>query len=238
MADSICRRGPSSVGVLPCRLDLIACKWATKTEEPYFYLYETLFLKLGIMLPFTDFEWVALRALNVAPTQLHSISWAFVQAFELLCEDMGKEPPLSFFSLHREDKVGWTSLSSWPRRKLMKPFRESYKQFKDHFFRVATGRTKTNLHFDESGEPLFPIRDLMTILSDLCLHAWRGPYGCPLKSFVLVPGGDLITVLSGLLSSCVEGTLWLSSQVFAFMPGGDLMVVLSNLLSSCLEGTL
>ncbi|RDX93636.1 hypothetical protein CR513_24076, partial [Mucuna pruriens] len=57
----------------------------------------------------------------VAPKQL-----AFVRAFELLCEVMGKEPSLSvffwYFSLHQVDKVGWTSLSRQPRRKLMKPF--------------------------------------------------------------------------------------------------------------------
>ncbi|RDX62955.1 hypothetical protein CR513_58666, partial [Mucuna pruriens] len=50
----------------------------------------------------------ALRALNVARTQLHPNSWTFLQAFELLCEDMGQEPSLSvfswFFSLRRAKK--------------------------------------------------------------------------------------------------------------------------------------
>ncbi|RDY12655.1 hypothetical protein CR513_02520, partial [Mucuna pruriens] len=53
MADAICRRGPWLVEVLPCRLDEIVCEWAVDT---FFYLYETLFLKLGIKLLFTDFE--------------------------------------------------------------------------------------------------------------------------------------------------------------------------------------
>ncbi|RDX87841.1 hypothetical protein CR513_30639, partial [Mucuna pruriens] len=64
MVDAICRWGPWSVEVLPCRSDEIVCKWATEIEEPLFYLYETLFSKLGIRLPFTNFEQVALRALN------------------------------------------------------------------------------------------------------------------------------------------------------------------------------
>ncbi|RDY09219.1 hypothetical protein CR513_06444, partial [Mucuna pruriens] len=74
---------------------------------------------------------------------------------------MGKEPSLNvffwFFSLHRAEKVDWTSLSSHPRRKLTKPFCESYKFFKDHFFRMAPDNTKRSLLFDEFGNPLFPL---------------------------------------------------------------------------------
>ncbi|RDX98077.1 hypothetical protein CR513_19058, partial [Mucuna pruriens] len=62
-----------------------------------------------------------------------------------------------FFMLCRADKVGWTSLSSQLWCKLMKPFQESYKQFKDHFFWVAVGHTGRNLLFDDSREPLFPL---------------------------------------------------------------------------------
>ncbi|RDY07718.1 hypothetical protein CR513_08125, partial [Mucuna pruriens] len=64
---------------------------------------------------------------------------------------MGREPSLSvffwFFSLQRANKVGWTLLSSWHQHKLMKPFRESYKQFNNHFFRVAARRIGRNLLF-------------------------------------------------------------------------------------------
>ncbi|RDX93890.1 hypothetical protein CR513_23793, partial [Mucuna pruriens] len=35
-----------------------------------------------------------LRALNITPTQLHPNSWAFVQVFELLSEDMQRAPSL------------------------------------------------------------------------------------------------------------------------------------------------
>ncbi|RDX91476.1 hypothetical protein CR513_26541, partial [Mucuna pruriens] len=48
MDDAICCRGPWSVEVLPCRSDEIVCEWAAETEEPFFYLYETMFTKLGI----------------------------------------------------------------------------------------------------------------------------------------------------------------------------------------------
>ncbi|RDX63425.1 hypothetical protein CR513_58145, partial [Mucuna pruriens] len=68
MTDAIYRHDPWSVEVLPCRADEIVCEWAIETEEPFFYFYETLFSKLGIKLPFTDFERGALWALNIAPT--------------------------------------------------------------------------------------------------------------------------------------------------------------------------
>ncbi|RDY11280.1 hypothetical protein CR513_04078, partial [Mucuna pruriens] len=74
---------------------------------------------------------------------------------------MGREPLLNvffrFFSLHRAEKVDKTSLSSRPRHKLMKPFRESYKFFKDHFIRVAAGCTEPSLLFNEFEDPLFPL---------------------------------------------------------------------------------
>ncbi|RDX75136.1 hypothetical protein CR513_45023, partial [Mucuna pruriens] len=123
-------KSPWPVEVLPCRLDEIICKWVVETKEPFFYLYETLFSKLGIQLPFTDFEQAALQALNVAPTQLHPNSWAFLRAFELLCEDMGWEPSLNvffwFFLLQQVDKM-------------------------------AARRTRKNLLLGDFGEPLFPL---------------------------------------------------------------------------------
>ncbi|RDY02319.1 hypothetical protein CR513_14237, partial [Mucuna pruriens] len=161
MVDTICRHDPWSVEVLLYRSDKIVCEWAVEIEEPFFYFYKTLFSKLGIKLPFIDFEWAALQVLNIALTQLHPNSWAFVQAFELLCEDMGNEPLLSvffwFFSLRRAKKVSWTSLSNRPWRKLMKSFWKSYKFFKDHFFRVAVGHTRSSMLFGESGDPFFPL---------------------------------------------------------------------------------
>ncbi|RDX71277.1 hypothetical protein CR513_49399, partial [Mucuna pruriens] len=108
MANAICSWGPWEVRVLPCQSNEVICSWVNERGEPYFYFYETMFSKLGIRLSFSNFEWVVLRALNVAPTQLHPNNWAFVRAFELLCEDMGREPSLSvffwYFSLRQVDK--------------------------------------------------------------------------------------------------------------------------------------
>ncbi|RDX58531.1 hypothetical protein CR513_62148, partial [Mucuna pruriens] len=127
----------------------------------FFYLHDTLPLKLGTKLPFTHFERLILRALNVAPTQLHSNSWAFVRAFELLCEDMRRAPSLRvffwFFALYKTTKIGWKSLSNRPKRKLLKPFLESFKVFKNRYFKVGRGAIGPNLLANYLGEPFFPL---------------------------------------------------------------------------------
>ncbi|RDX70516.1 hypothetical protein CR513_50229, partial [Mucuna pruriens] len=71
IAKVICQRGPWSVIVFPCRSDEPVNDQPETGEAPFFYLYDTLPLKLGVKLPFTHFERSILRALNVTPTQLH-----------------------------------------------------------------------------------------------------------------------------------------------------------------------
>ncbi|RDX78900.1 hypothetical protein CR513_40750, partial [Mucuna pruriens] len=126
-----------------------------------FYPYDTLPLKLGVKLPFTHFERSVLRVLNVALTQLHPNSWTFVRSFKLLCEDVGRAPSLGvffwFFTLRKANRVGWISLSGRLKRKLFKPFLESYKVFKSRFFKVTRGDAGPNLLMDNSGKPFFPL---------------------------------------------------------------------------------
>ncbi|RDX83896.1 hypothetical protein CR513_35137, partial [Mucuna pruriens] len=123
MADAIYHRGPWLVKVLPYRSNEFVCEWAAESEESFFYFYETLFSKLGITLPFTEFEQAIFYSLNIAPTPASPQQLG-------LCVGM--------------EKVGWTSLSSRPWQKLMMLFCERYKQFKEHFFPVAAGCTGPN----------------------------------------------------------------------------------------------
>ncbi|RDX98997.1 hypothetical protein CR513_18026, partial [Mucuna pruriens] len=110
--------GPWRVRLRHCQLDEFVNNRTSSEEAPFFYAYESVFSKLGLKLPFTSFEQSVLRALNVAPSQLHPNSWAFVRAFELLCEDLGHAPSLGvffwFFRVKKAPKVGWMSLSSRP----------------------------------------------------------------------------------------------------------------------------
>ncbi|RDX96691.1 hypothetical protein CR513_20620, partial [Mucuna pruriens] len=161
MAKAICQRGPWFVCVSPCRPGESVSTALPAEGKPYFYLYDTLHSKLGIKLPFSHFERAVLQVLNVAPTQLHPNGWAFVRAFELLYEDLGKAPTLGvffwFYTVKKVDKVGWTSLCSRPKCKLFKPFLASYKKFKSRFFKVTLGDSGPNLLVDRAGRPFFSL---------------------------------------------------------------------------------
>ncbi|RDX79449.1 hypothetical protein CR513_40132, partial [Mucuna pruriens] len=64
---SIYTQPDSLVGVSMSTKQAI-CEGPAEDDGPFFYLYDTLSLKLGIWLPFMQFEQAALRALNIAPT--------------------------------------------------------------------------------------------------------------------------------------------------------------------------
>ena len=50
-----------------------------------FAMYEIAFKDLGLRLPFTDFQTGVFMHLELAPSQLHPNSLAFIRAFELTC---------------------------------------------------------------------------------------------------------------------------------------------------------
>ncbi|GAU39517.1 hypothetical protein TSUD_68810 [Trifolium subterraneum] len=67
----------------------------------YFYMYANVIQKLNLWFPLTIFEDTILRLLNVAPSQFHPNSWAFVKGYELLCYALDLEPSLGvFFSFY------------------------------------------------------------------------------------------------------------------------------------------
>ncbi|RDX86907.1 hypothetical protein CR513_31695, partial [Mucuna pruriens] len=201
MAKNICQPGPWSVVVQPCRPDEPAHIHPSEEAVPFFFLYDTLPLKLGIKLPFTSFERSVLRALNVAPTQLHPNSWGFVRAFELICEDLGRAPSLGvffwFFSLRKSAKVGWTSLSSRPKRKLLKPFLESFKVFKDRFFKVGRGAGGPSILVDNSGDPYFPLYwtpqpAVSVTVAEKDLEEWEKEFVAELHGFRVLSSAEII----------------------------------------------
>ncbi|QHO51211.1 uncharacterized protein DS421_1g28950 [Arachis hypogaea] len=53
---------------------------ANETAPHFFFMYECMITRLGVFLPFSDFEMSVLQHCRVAPTQLHPNSW--VQAVE------------------------------------------------------------------------------------------------------------------------------------------------------------
>jgi hypothetical protein len=145
-------------------IDLVGARelvTGVNTQAPhYFYMYASVIYNLNLWLPFTEFEMSSLSALNVAPSQLHPNSWAFVKAFELLCLGLDLEPRLGVFfyfyhikSLFSEKQV---SISSQPNKGLFTLYSFNFKNYKDTFFRVRCSPQLPDLMFDAGGNPLFP----------------------------------------------------------------------------------
>jgi len=82
----------------------------------FFFLYAKVIKDSRLRLPLDEFSTGVLRALNVAPTQLHPNSWAYIRGFQMLCLGLGLTATPALFLHHYctrpGKKVGWLSLVS------------------------------------------------------------------------------------------------------------------------------
>nr|KYP57883.1 hypothetical protein KK1_004165 [Cajanus cajan] len=112
------------------------------TDPPHFYVFQCFFRDLGVFLPFTQFECNFLNFINSAPCQLHPNSWGFLRAFQVLCSALGIEVSLPVFFHFYQLKIGVPpydilSLNGSRDGGLFTLYSQSYKNFKQEFFRVA-----------------------------------------------------------------------------------------------------
>ncbi|QCE11276.1 hypothetical protein DEO72_LG10g2509 [Vigna unguiculata] len=107
------------------------CHGQEGATEKFFYMYMCHFSQLHVRLPLDDFTMGVLRALNVAPTQLHPNSWAYLQAFRILC--------------HR------------PSISRLDAFSQSFKHFKDGYFKVVVKEGGKAYFLNADGSPKFPL---------------------------------------------------------------------------------
>ncbi|KAG2407532.1 uncharacterized protein HKW66_Vig0023540 [Vigna angularis] len=131
-------------------------------SSPYdfFFMYVTFFTHLFIRVPFTKFQTAVLREVNVAPTQLHPNSWAAVQAFLAMCLAVGVTPTIPvffyYFEVRPSPSGGWVSFTSVRDKTLFRPFSDSFKNFKQHYFKMIINKAGLHEFSDGEGRPLFP----------------------------------------------------------------------------------
>ena len=128
--------------VLPCREGVPICADdRVNLDKPFFFMYTTVFKRLRLRLPFSGFERILLTEINVASTQLHPNSWAFVRAFTILCDHLGHLPSvdvfLYFFEAKKPEKKLWMSFNEVAKRVLLILFQQSYKGFKKKFLKIC-----------------------------------------------------------------------------------------------------
>ncbi|MED6218390.1 hypothetical protein PIB30_026353 [Stylosanthes scabra] len=111
-------------------------------ERHFIYMYECLFSKLGVRVPFTQFEQDVLFNCRVAPTQLHPNSWGFMKAFQSVCWylqlDLSLRAFLYFFHLTRpfsQKKSRWASFRAREGRRIFSLYEESFHDFKNYYFK-------------------------------------------------------------------------------------------------------
>ncbi|KOM41235.1 hypothetical protein LR48_Vigan04g143300 [Vigna angularis] len=130
------------------------------SPDDFFFMYANFFDQLCIRVPFTRFQMVVLREMNVAPAQLHPNSWAVFQVFLAMCLAIGITPTIPilfhYFDVRPLSKGVWVSLTSVKDRTLFRPFFDSYKNFKNQFFKVIIDEAGRHEFHDVEGNPLFP----------------------------------------------------------------------------------
>ena len=123
---------------------------------PFTFVYSAIFKRLKLRLPFTFFEKELMMELNVAPCQLHSNAWAFIRAFEILCNYFGHKASvdvfLYFFEAKNPGDRSWVSLNGVAGRVLLGLYQQSFKDWKGRFYMIsATPQSPTLLE----GYPLY-----------------------------------------------------------------------------------
>ncbi|KOM57374.1 hypothetical protein LR48_Vigan11g040700 [Vigna angularis] len=151
----------SCVKLVACREDERVCYGRENSASEFFYCYGSPFYDLYLRLPFTLFQMDVLRTLNVAPSQLHPNSWAYLQAFTVLCRAIGIRSTvglfLHFFRCRPGEKKGWVSLISEPGNALLELYLQSYRGFKDKFFKVSITDAGRRYFCGGDGNPKFPL---------------------------------------------------------------------------------
>ena len=136
------------------------CHSQEGATDKFFYMYMCHFSQLQVRLPLDDFTMGVLRELNVAPTQLHPNSWAYLQAFHVLCQSLYLRPsPLAFlyfYDTRPRQPTTWLSLVSRPSISRLDAFSQSFKHFKDGYFNVVVKEEGMSYFLNADGSTKFP----------------------------------------------------------------------------------
>ncbi|KAJ1440660.1 hypothetical protein SESBI_01726 [Sesbania bispinosa] len=94
----------------PCQKEELICLSNPDqgSSIPFTYMYDTVFCKLHLLLPFSNFGKELLRSLNIPPSQLHPNNWAFdgTPHFPLFWSlEPRRVPTVKFDQLSFEEKI-------------------------------------------------------------------------------------------------------------------------------------
>jgi len=116
---TLSKRHEGFVKTVECRENgHLCCDESSDPDGPFCFFYAMFFKKVLLRFPLSIFENKLLTELNVALSQLHPNSWAFICAFTILCSQLGIFPNVEVFQYFFEAKHSgrqlWVSLNGAP----------------------------------------------------------------------------------------------------------------------------
>ncbi|MED6156970.1 hypothetical protein PIB30_019092 [Stylosanthes scabra] len=108
-------------------------------SNDHIFVYEATFTKVGIQLPFTEFEIAVLKQYGIAPSQIHPNSWGFIRGFEVIY------------------KQQWLSFRVNKNIKVFEMLEESVRDFKTLFFKVVPHSGTAPFWVNKVGKSRFPL---------------------------------------------------------------------------------
>ncbi|MED6171293.1 hypothetical protein PIB30_039460 [Stylosanthes scabra] len=129
-------------------------------DGPHFlWVYQELFTRLGMRLPFSNFQRDVMTRCRVAVSQLHLNEWGFILAFEKVCLHFGFRPTIRLFFIYDvhfpPGGYGYVSFRVRQGRRLFDSYEESIQEFKWHYFKVLAAPEKRAFWLDHENKP-FP----------------------------------------------------------------------------------
>ncbi|MED6194297.1 hypothetical protein PIB30_027275 [Stylosanthes scabra] len=130
-------------------------------DGPHFlWVYQELFTRLRMRLPFSDFQRDVMTRCRVAVSQLHLNGWGFILSFEKVCLHYGFCPTIRLFfyiyDVHfPPGGYGYISFRARQDRKLFDSYEDSIQEFKWHYFKVLAASGKRAFWLNHENKP-FP----------------------------------------------------------------------------------
>ncbi|XP_072061976.1 uncharacterized protein [Arachis hypogaea] len=119
------------------------------TVLDWMWVYEAMFTRLGVRLPFSPFVQQLLSRCFVAPSQLHPNSWAAIRTFELVCEFLELPASVNVFlflflctlpAKEGKQKKGYMLFRAQLHRRVFGLYEDSFHGFKEGYFKVRPAR--------------------------------------------------------------------------------------------------
>ncbi|MED6172229.1 hypothetical protein PIB30_048082 [Stylosanthes scabra] len=131
---------------------------ALEDRTHFLWVYVELFTRLGVRLPFSDFQREALKRCQVAASKLHLNGWGFLHTFVRVCLHFGFRPSWRIFlytyQLHAPPPGnGFLSFRAYQGRRFFDAFKESIQEFKWHYFKVLQLPGTRPFWVDDEGKP-------------------------------------------------------------------------------------